>query len=80
MIADHLAQVRQLRALAGTRPHDELIADMHRGAQRLECMLRNWLTFPPRESMLVDADNALEGLRQSLRQLRSSQQGGSDAA
>lgn len=68
---DHLAEVRAMRALAGTRPSDEVIAGMHTGAQRLESLTRQWLTFPPRPSTITDAENTVEGIRRALIELRA---------
>lgn len=79
MNVDHLAQVRQLCALAGTRPRDELIAEMHHGAKRLESLISQWRTFPPRPSTITDCENTIEGLRRGLIALRA-QEGAPNAA
>jgi hypothetical protein len=72
MTADHLAQVGQLRALAGvTRPTDALTAEMLTGARRLESIVAQWQAFPPRARTLDDAANAIEGLRRSIGELRT---------
>lgn len=68
---DHLADVARLRALAGTRPNDEVIAGMHTGAQRLESLIGQWRTFPPRPSTITDAENTVEGIRRALIELRA---------
>jgi hypothetical protein len=64
-----LAQVRQLRSLAG-REDDPRIVDMHASARRLESLIANWRTFPPRVATLADAQSTLDGLSQSLSDLR----------
>lgn len=65
---DHLAQ---LRALAGSRPQDQLVAELHGAAQRLEVLTRQWLTFPPRPSTITDAEHTVEGLRRGMIELRA---------
>jgi len=65
---DHLAQ---LRALAGKRPQEQLVTEMHGAAQRLEALTRQWLTFPPRPSTITDAEHTVEGLRRGMIELRA---------
>jgi hypothetical protein len=72
MSADHLAQVRALRTLAGnTRPMDTLIADVLVAARRLEGIVGQWPTFPPRQRTILDAEHTIEGLRRSIADLRT---------
>ena len=75
--SDHLADVRHLRTLAGNQ--DGRIADMQAAVRRLDGIVTNWRTFGPRPRSLQDAENAVEGLRRSLIELRANQ-GGPDAA
>ncbi len=71
MTVDHLAQVRQLRALSGVhRDQDAVLADMLVGARRIESILIQAQTFPLRPRTLQDLENSLEGLRRSAIELR----------
>ncbi|WP_092409755.1 hypothetical protein [Dokdonella immobilis] len=74
---DHLAQVRQLRALAGNQ--DQRIVDLQSAIRRLDSIVTNWQTFGPRPRSLQDAELIVEGLRRSIADLRA-QGGQPDAA
>jgi hypothetical protein len=70
-VIDHLAQVRQLRALAGEpRSIDELVDGMHSAARKLESLIGHWRTFSPRPRAIQDVENLIEGLRRNLHDLR----------
>lgn len=73
---DHMAQVRQLRALAGPRPVDNLVADMRSGVSALDTIVGRWGVFPPRPSTMADADALVEGLKRTLVELRHAQSAG----
>lgn len=73
----HLAQVRQLRDLAGNR--DDRMADMQAGIRRLDGIISNWQTFGVQPRSLQDAETIVEGLRRVLCDLRI-QGGPADAA
>ena len=78
MNVDHLAQVRQLRALAGN--DDDRITDMLSAVRRLDGIVSNWQTFGARPRSLQDAEHIVEGLRQTLIALRVSAGGPPNAA
>jgi len=71
-MVDHLAQVRQLRALSGnTRPTDDLVADMLAGTNRVRDILDHARVFPLRPRTLQDLESGIVGLQRSLVELRN---------
>lgn len=68
-MSDHLAQVRQLRALAGNS--DQRIDDLQAAVRRLDSIVSAWRTFGPRPRSLQDAAMLVEGLQRSIRDLRN---------
>lgn len=53
------------------RTHDELIADVTAGAQRLSISTRSWATLQPADAAIDEALRTAEGLRLALIEMRN---------
>ena len=74
--ADHMGQVRQLRALAGNaRPHDELFDEMHASARRIETLIGQLRSVTPRRAQIDDVEDGIDEIARGLQRLRDGQGG-----
>lgn len=70
---DHLATVRQLRALAGReQPLHQQLAGVAAMAARLGTATQSWRTFAPRLAALDEVSREADHLARALRELRRS--------
>lgn len=67
-----LRDTAQLRSLAGSpRPIDDLVAELHAAAVRLDCLTGRWLIFAPRPETLSEVETCIEGVRRLLVEIRA---------